>query len=234
MTAARNASARERTRLILEDLETVRENLLALSDDIWDSIDRQDLASFDAGVQFMRDYLQKMTAFDQLATEMSAMIQQYTRVSLEAEEQAADGQREENERIIRELNREQPHTLDEDFTYRRPHGFVLDGQAITGISTWRRLYERVCHQLARRDPGRFRALPENGAFMSNRGHREFNANAAELRSPMLLAEGIYAEINHSANGLRDLMRDLLEQFGIPSDQFRIYLREDRDAERQRA
>lgn len=233
MTAARNASAQERTRLILEDLETVRENLLALSDDIWESIDRQDLASFDAGVQFMRDYLQKMTAFDQLATEMSAMIQQYTRVSLKAEEQAAHGQRDENDRIIRELNREQPHTVDEDFTYRRPHGFVLDGQAITGITTWRRLYELVCQQLARRDQVRFRGLPENDVFISNRGHREFNANAAELRSPMLVADGVYAEINHSANALRDLMRELLEQFGIPRDQLLIYLREDRDAERRR-
>ncbi|HQU46278.1 MAG TPA: hypothetical protein PK867_25920 [Pirellulales bacterium] len=50
---------------------------------------------------------------------------------------------------------------------------------------------------------------------------------------MLAADGIYAEINHSANALRDLLRELLTQFAIPADQFRIYLREDRDAERQR-
>jgi len=46
-----NPSAAARTRLILEDLEAVRENLLALSDDIWSNIDRQDLTAFDEGVQ---------------------------------------------------------------------------------------------------------------------------------------------------------------------------------------
>jgi hypothetical protein len=49
MNAARSLSTPNRTRQILEDLEAVRENLLALSDDIWDSIDRQDLAAFDDG-----------------------------------------------------------------------------------------------------------------------------------------------------------------------------------------
>lgn len=43
MNAARRLSTPNRTRQILEDLEAVRENLRALSDDIWDSIDRQDL-----------------------------------------------------------------------------------------------------------------------------------------------------------------------------------------------
>jgi hypothetical protein len=46
-----------RTREILQDLEAVRENLLALSDDIWAGIDRQDLDAFDEGVQFMRTFV---------------------------------------------------------------------------------------------------------------------------------------------------------------------------------
>jgi len=48
------------------------------------------------------------------------------------------------ERIIEQLNREQPYFIDEDFTFKRPHGFILDGRATTGITTWRRLYELVC------------------------------------------------------------------------------------------
>jgi hypothetical protein len=55
---AQTPTAAARTRLILEDLEAVRENLLALSDDIWNNIDRQDLAAFDEGVQFMRSYVE--------------------------------------------------------------------------------------------------------------------------------------------------------------------------------
>ncbi len=43
-----------RTRAILEDLEAVRANLLALSDDIWAGVDRQDLAAFDEGIRLLQ------------------------------------------------------------------------------------------------------------------------------------------------------------------------------------
>ena len=164
---AQTPTAAARTRLILEDLEAVRENLLALSDDIWTGIDRQDLAAFDEGVRFMRDYVEKTTAFDSMAEELSALIQQYTSVRLEETEQTGRGDRERNERIIAELNRDEPHRLDEDFTYKRPHGFILDGQAATGLTTWQRLYELVCQQLFARDEARFRSLIDHPEFVSN-------------------------------------------------------------------
>ncbi len=226
-------SAEARTRQILEDLEAVRENLLALSDDIWLSIDHNDPQALEEGVQFKRTYNEKTRGFDQLAAELSAMIQQYTSVRLESEERSGGGDQERNERIVQELNREEPHSIDEDFTYRRPHGFILDGQGTTGITTWRRLFELVCQQLLRRNPERFRALPDNPDFISSRGHRGFNRTAEELRSAAEIGEGIFAEINLSANGLRDTLRRLLVTFEIPITDLRLFLREDRDAARNR-
>src|SRR5688572_30981211 len=108
MSAGHYLPPADRTRRILEDLEAVRENLLALSDDIWLTIDRQDLAAFDDGVRFMRTYIERMTSFDELAGEISAMIQRYTSVRLEAREETGIDDREQNERIIRELDRDQP------------------------------------------------------------------------------------------------------------------------------
>ena len=67
-----------RIRQILEDLEAVRENLLALSDDIWLSIDHNDTDALEEGVEFKRQYNEKMAAFDTLATELSRMVQQFT------------------------------------------------------------------------------------------------------------------------------------------------------------
>ncbi len=231
MTPINPSSMQDRTRRILGDLEAVRENLLALSDDIWLSIDHNDSEALEEGVQFKRTYNEKMAAFDHLASELSAMVQQYTSVRLEAEEQS--GQGEQNERIVRELNREQPHSVDEDFTYKRPHGFILDGQGTTGITTWRRLFELVCQQLLRRDPDRFRALPDNTSFISNRGHRGFSRNRDELRSAGEIGEGIFAEVHGSANSLRDSLRQLLAAFDIPVTELRLFLREDRDAARDR-
>ena len=111
-----------------------------------------------------------MTAFDHLAADLSALIQQYTQVHLEASEETGREDREQNERIIRELNRDEPHSLNEDFTYKCPHGFILVGQATIGITTWQRLYELVCRQLYQRNAGRFESLLESPEFISNRGH----------------------------------------------------------------
>jgi hypothetical protein len=47
---------------------------------------------------------------------------------------------------------------------------------------------------------------------------------------MALPAGIYAEINLSANHLRDQIKALLDTFRIERQSLRIYLRQDRDAE----
>ena len=90
----------DRTREILEDLEAVRENLLALSDDIWQSIDHNDPEGLEEGVRFKRAYNEKMAAFDTLASELSAMIQQFTSVRLEEHEDIGGDDESRNVRII--------------------------------------------------------------------------------------------------------------------------------------
>ena len=224
-------SAPDRTRVILEDLEAVRENLLALSDDIWAGIDRQDLAAFDEGVRFMRSYVEKMTEFDRLAADLSTLIQQYTQISLEATEEAGHEDRERNERIIRELNRDEPHSLDEDFTYKRPHGFILAGQATSGITTWQRLYELVCRQLYQRDTDRFSSLVDNPEFISNRGHHSVTHDPGTLRKALQVDNVLFVECNLSANGIRDMIRRLLVAFNLEPGKIQLFLRQDRDAGR---
>ena len=231
MIAAQNPPPADRTRAILEDLEAVRENLLALSDDIWVGIDRQDLAAFDEGVRFMRSYVEKMTEFDRLAADLSGLIQQYTQVSLETSEETGQEDRERNERIIQELNREEPHSIDEDFTYKRPHGFILAGQATSGITTWQRLYELVCRQLYQHDSGRFSSLVDNPEFISNRGHHSVTHDPDSLRKGLEVDHGLFVECNLSANGIREMLRRLLVAFEIEPNQLRLFLRQDRDAGR---
>ena len=51
---------KNRVKLILRDLEAVRENLLALSDDIWLSIDHNDPDSLEEGYQFKKAYNQSL------------------------------------------------------------------------------------------------------------------------------------------------------------------------------
>lgn len=219
----------DRTREILEDLEAVRENLLALSDEIWISIDHNDPDALEEGVQFKRSYNDKMAAFDVLASELSAMIQQYTSVRLEEREESGELDEDQNERIIQALDREVPHAIGEDLTFKRPHGFILDGRGAVGVATWSRVFLLICRELYRRDPSGFLQLPGNPAYISNRGHHLFSQDPGRLRKPQEVARGLYIETNFSANGLRDLVRKLLASFAIPEDRLQFYLREDRDA-----
>jgi hypothetical protein len=219
----------DRMRLILKDLEGVRENLLALSDDIWQSIDHNDPDSLEEGVAFKRTYNEKLAAFDSLATELSVLVQQFTSVNLAAEEKTGGDSEAENQRIVQELDRDVPHSLDEDFTWKRPHGFILLGRGTTGITTWKRLYELVCLQLLAHDPDRFRSLLTHPDFVSKRGHHSFSHTPDSLRSALQLATDLFTEINLSANSIRDTTRRILDVFRIDVQDLRIFLREDRDA-----
>jgi len=219
----------DRTRIILEDLEAVRENLLALSDDIWLSIDHNDPDALEEGVAFKRTYNEKLAAFDSLATELSVLVQQFTSVNLEAEEQTGGDSESENRRIIQELDCEEPHGLEEDFTYKRPHGFILQRRGTTGITTWKRLFELLCKQLLRLDSQKFRSLMNHPDFISNRGHHSFTASPDHLRLALQLDDDLFTEINLSANSIRDTIRRVLDVFGIPVNDLKVFLRQDRDA-----
>jgi len=227
-----NISAAPRTRQILEDLEAARENLLALSDDIWLSIDHNDPAALEAGVEFKRVYNAKAAAFDVVASELSTLVQQFTFVTLEETERSGDTDHAANDRIVAELNREEPHhRLDEDFTYKRQHGFTLSGQGTTGITTWQRLYELVLKNLWNRDTERFRGLCGHPDFTTTRGNHTFTTDADQLRKALHVSDGVFAESNLSANGIRDILRRVLTAFTIPADDLVIFLRQDRDAGR---
>jgi hypothetical protein len=57
----------------------------------------------------------------------------------------------------------------------------------------------------------------------------FSHNPGELRSAGSIADGLYAEIHLSATGLRNVIRQLLATFEIPTERLQLFLREDRDA-----
>jgi len=164
----------DRTRHILERLDQVREDLLALSDDIWQSIDHNDTQALEEGVAFKHEYNARMAAFDQLAGEISTLVRQFTAVRLDESDQADQRSPQAAERIIRDLDQRQAHELNEDFTFKRPYGFQLGDEARSGVTTWRRLFELICLYLQGLDPRRFASLPGHPKFISRRGNPVFS------------------------------------------------------------
>lgn len=219
-------------RKILRDLDNIRENLLAFSDDVWLGIDHNDTQALEAGFAFKKKLNAQLDAFGKLSEEMTRLVQEYTQVQTEGEaspETEIGKTAADNTRIIKDLNRNEAHAITEEFTYKRPCGFILDGKGYQDVTTFTRLYELVLRQLANKDPAQFRSLPDNPAMITKRGNRRFSRNTADLRKPLALPNGINAEANLSANDLCESIRTLLGIFALPLTSCTIFLRQDRDA-----
>lgn len=220
----------DRIRSILQRLEQTREDLLALSDDIWLSIDHNDNHALQEGVAFKKEYNVKVTAFDQLAGELSELVQRFTAVRLDAVVAPLNQTPQSRDRIIRELDQRQGYRIDEDWTFKRPYGFQLGKDHQAKVNTWRQMYVLICIYLRQRDPKRFARLPNDPVFITRRGNPMFSRDPQDLRSAIELTDGIYAEANLSANHIRDQIKVLLDCFGIDHQELIIFLRQDRDAE----
>lgn len=220
-----------RIRSILSNLEAVREDLLALSDDIWLNIDHNDSRAVQRGAEFKVAFNDAVSDFNRSASRLAQLVKDFTEVptfEAPAAPQSAE-ERERRERIIRSLDQRVPHSLTEDFRYKRPVAFTLGGVPFDGTSTWSQVYETLCRHLSSINTSVFEALPTNPAFVSNRGKKSFSRSPSDLRIPQDFGRGVLAETNLSANQIRDSIKRILAAFALAEKEFVVYLREDRDA-----
>ncbi len=216
---------------IIDMLNTLNEYILSLPDDMLLSIDPRDNESLQKGVQFIQAFNDSSAQFSSAATQIEQQIKLFFSINPEDDELEKENvDNHHNTRIIKDLDKTEPHTLDESFTYKRPYGFVLGRAAYKGLKTWRSLYLQTLTELKALDPQRFAKLPQEEKFISNRGKPWFATKTTELRDGVKVSPGFYAEANLSANNIRDNIRELLGHFGLNYKEMRIYLREDRDAQ----
>jgi len=215
---------------ILDRLNTLQEDLLSLPDDILLSIDPRDNESLENGTQFLKSFNESLSQFANSASGVEAQIKEHFGINPEEEdvERETIG-RQKRERIVQELDKTARHSLDENFTYKRPFGFILENAAYKGIKTWKNLYLHVLKILKEKDPEKFNHLPNEERFISNRGNPLFARGKSKLRIEEKVGPEFYAEINLSANNIRDNIKALLAYFQIGPDNMQIFLREDRDA-----
>lgn len=199
---------------------------MALADDIWLSIDHNDNDALQKGVVFKKEYNEKVAAFDRLSGDISQLVQNYMGLSLEHDEKSTTDSNE-NQRIIKSLDKHEKHSLDEDFTYKKPFGFSIEGKGYKNVDKWKRIYFLTLNYLHERKRN-FSKILTAEEFIYNRGNKDFSTNPDDLRIGQLVRDGIYAETNLSANQIRDRIQKLLDYFEIDWNKFVIYLNEDRD------
>jgi hypothetical protein len=214
---------------ILDAMDDLQENLLALSDDMLLSIDSHDNESIEEGAKFLKEYNTSLSKFSSSAQALADHIKTHFGVNPEIEDVESEiSDEKKRNRIIKELDKTEPHALGENFTYKRPFGFVLQDSAYKGLKTWKHLYMLVLDYLCKQDKTLFQSLPAEKKFISRRGNPQFSLNPKDLRVADQ-SNGLYIEVNLSANCLMKNIATLLDHFQIAQNQLRIYLREDRDA-----
>ncbi len=215
---------------ILDMMDETLEKLLALPDDMLLSIDPRDNESLKEGCEFISTFNDDLDAYSKLSQNLKKRIEKQFAVNSEIEEiEQPHDIKEKRQRIIAELDKTQPHDINENFTYKRPYGFVLGNNAQKGLKTWKSLYLEILSELSRLDSNKFNKLPEEQKFISKRGNPSFSIEESTLRvSEKPQGFNFYVEVNLSANNIRDNIISLLNHFNIPTSSLKIYLREDRD------
>jgi hypothetical protein len=222
---------KDKAHQLRETLERINEDLLTLSDDIWLGIDHNDATALEEGVTFKKAFNAQQAGFAQAAQGIIELLENYAPPEdQEPSEQATKRTRAQRERKTTELDRHKPHNLNEEFAYKRPYGMKLEGEAYTGLTTWKAVYRQVFKHLAAKNKSKFSKLDQSEGVVSRRGNAYVSKDKEAVRQAMSIGSGLYAEVNLSANLIRDSIGRLLDEFTIPHSKITFYLREDRDAE----
>lgn len=222
-------NAEEKINRILKNLTSVREDLWALNDDIWHTLDHSSIDDVKSAASFQVKYLELLDQFAQNSQEIAALISQFTGIKVDEAPKVVEQDNSENQRLIKELNKNIPHDITEDFTFKRPTAFIFDGCAYSEMNCWSELYVQFVACLAKKDPSKLKVLADNPEFISKQNKKYYSASPKELRKPSKVMNDFYVETNRSANDLMKLAIDLLNYFEIPLNNMTIYLRQDRNA-----
>lgn len=222
------AYTNEKVDKILKELTSAREDLWALNDDIWHNLDHSSIDEVQAAAQFQVKYLELLEQFAINSQEITALITQFTGIEAEAPK-VVEKENTENQRLIKELNKNTPHEITEDFTFKRPTAFIFDGCAYVEMNCWSELFIQFVACLAKKEPAKLMKLADNPDFISKQNRKYYSSSPKELRKPGKVLNDFYVETNRSANDLMKLVVDLLKYFELPLSSVTIFLRQDRNA-----
>lgn len=213
---------------ILIDLKNVRENLFTLSQDIWNSIDHNDDEKLDEGVAFKKEFNRLLEDFEKNSQQISVLVSQFTGVTPIAENVQSTSDFE-NEKIIKELDKNEIHFISEDFTYKRPFAFIIEDKAFRELNSWAEIYIQFIKYMEKNHFEKLIKMADNKDFISKQGKKYYSKKSEELRKPEKITDDFFIETNLSANDFAKRIKEILDFSEIDVRKMKIYLRQDRNA-----
>ena len=134
-----------------------------------------------------------------------------------------------NQRIIKELNKNEPHEVTEDFTFKRPTAFIFNGCAYTELDNWTAFFTQFTACAEKLNPVKIKEMAEMPELISKQNKKYYSTDKKDLCKPAKIMNDFYVETNLSANDFAKRMIEILKQLGMKTSDITIYLRQDRNA-----
>lgn len=118
-----------------------------------------------------------------------------------------------------------PHGLFENFTHKRPSGFMLEGNKYSARD-WKQILRITCEVLNQKDKKIFDSFVRDKNMQGNTRVYFAYTDDRMYNGRKVSGSDIYIETNHNANGICSIIGNMLEKYGIPITSIEIYLRSD--------
>lgn len=226
-----------------ELIESICENYPSKAKDIGESIGYLNLIIDELLTDIKEDVTKTLGERNhKKATECIEMHSQICRIydeninlieSFETDEKEADvieQTDEEEKRIIPDYNKyvvdhSIPHTLYENFEFKRPIGFKLKDSE-NSASTWIDVFISTCNILCKTDLHVFKSFIAD-KNMNGRKMNYFSFSKDNMRKPRKLEYAdVYIESNLSANSIKQIIIKMLRKYNIKITEFIVYFRAD--------
>lgn len=122
------------------------------------------------------------------------------------------------------VNTNDRHSLDEDFEYKRPCGFLLNGKRYNA-DNWQEMLISVCSELAKLNRSLLESFVISLDFKGKKINY-FGKRHVHGKNKKIPGTDIYVWINLSANAIKNLIRKILVAFGIKPSVFFVFFRAD--------
>lgn len=118
-----------------------------------------------------------------------------------------------------------PHTLYDDYTYKRPAGFEIYGKRYIA-KDWKEVFVYTCEVLAQVDRDKFQNFLLDKS-MQGRKIQYFCKDASLIRAPRKIkGTDIFVMTNMSANQIRNVIERMLRKYNLKVNDYKLFLKAD--------
>jgi hypothetical protein len=208
---------------IIADLGDSNDQLLAVLDDLWLEIDHTDSESIRLGSHRMIGVIEAAKNYQSLCDDLTRRLREFIPTpDADADIEQVELPTPKDKAAV--FANYETIALNQQWSYRKPHGFILRGRAFPWKQNWIDLYQSLCDALRDIDAARFDTIPDRREIISTHGNPYFSRDPKRLRTAIKVGDSIYAESNLSAKLIRDNIQRLLRIFEIPESDLTIYTR----------